>query len=170
MLELLSLPEYLHVLTNPVITHLLPVASILLVASLFVRGRILLVTSLILVTVASFSAWVVILFGQEAYEGVATLADSVGKDWLEVHMQRAELWAPLFYATAGVSLLALVLAAKWPDLAKRISAAPTVLANVASGFAGYIAYPAGKIRHEEFRNAEPPSEELHRAGENDHTH
>ncbi|MEZ5275551.1 MAG: hypothetical protein R3F07_04125 [Opitutaceae bacterium] len=167
MLELVSQPEYVHVLTNPVVTHLLPVAAVLLVASLFLRGRILLVTSLLLVTVASLSVWPVVRFGQQAHEEVDALADSTGRDWLEVHMQRAELWAPLFYATAGISLLALSVGAKWPNLAKRIAFAPAVLAIVASGVAGYIAYPAGKIRHEEFRTTEPPREELH---ENEHTH
>lgn len=170
MSELLNQPEYLHVLFNPVVTHALPLATLLLVAALFIASRALLTASLMFVVVAAAWAWPTIHFGQAGHDRVEAMADSTGEEWLAIHMRRAEFWEPLFYAAAGLALTALLVPIKWSQLAKPLAIITAVLAVAASIAAGYIANPAGKIRHKEFRNVDPPVRELMRAKEVEHLH
>ena len=100
---------------------------------------------------------------------VRELADEEGKAHLRLHMALAERWGKLYYATAGVAVLGLLAAWKWPRGFHALAVLAALLA-VASLVAGaVIAEAGGKVRHPEFRTG-PPAPEHHEDGDHDHTH
>ena len=163
MSKLLDQPEYLHVLVNPVMTHVLPIAAMGLLLALLARGTVAAKLFLLLVLFGAAAVWPTIHYGEQGYDRVRSMADSSGGDWLDVHRYRAEKSAPIFYATAAVALAALVAGWKWPERFMPLGWLALIVALAACAAAIRIAYPAGKIRHREFRHGPPPPAELQAA-------
>jgi hypothetical protein len=149
-------PEYIHVLINPLPVYGLAVGLIGLLIALILRSRPAQIATLIIVLVTAASAWPVYEFGEEAYDRVLSMADEPGRAWLDAHMERGERLIYLFYALAALTLVALVVPAKWPRSANALALIALVFGVVTLGCGGYIAYAGGKIRHREFRNVPPP--------------
>jgi disulfide bond formation protein DsbB len=149
-------PEYIHVLINPLPVYGLAIGLIGLLIALILRSRPAQIATLIIVLVTAASAWPVYEFGEEAYDRVLSMADEPGRAWLDAHMERGERLIYLFYALAALTLVALVVPAKWPRSANALALIALVFGVVTLGCGGYIAYAGGKIRHREFRNVPPP--------------
>ena len=144
-------PEYVHVLLNPMPVYGLAIGVLALVVALFVRSKPAQSIALGLVVLASASAWPVAHFGQNAYKEIRGKADEAGQQWLDEHMERAEKFVYVFYATALLGLAALVSQKKFPKAATSLAVA-TLIAGVASlGVGGWISKSGGQIRHSEFR-------------------
>ena len=163
MSELFSQPEYLHVLLNPILTHVLPVAAVGLLFAVILRSPAATKFGLLLVFISAAAVWPTVHYGHGGYDRVISMADSAGGDWLSIHMYRAENWEWVFYATAIVALASFVAALKWPKRLMHVGWLTTIVALFACATAVYVAYPAGKIRHREFRNGPPPAGELQKA-------
>jgi len=165
MLELLSKPEYQHVLLNHLPITGLAVALMALIGAWILGQRRAVIFSLFLVALFAASAWPVFATGEAAYDRVEALLYKEGQAWLDYHHELAEHWVWVFYLTAIVALGSGVLAmlrkewTKWAALLTVVSAG----ASLATGV--FIAEAGGKIRHEEFRNGPPPATEDH-----DHEH
>jgi hypothetical protein len=153
-------PEYLHVLVNPVLTHVLPFAALGLLLALLGRSQGGVKVGLILVLLGAAAVWPTIHYGREGFDRVRAMADTAGGDWLLVHRYRAEKSASVFYVTAGAALAALLLPRKWTKAVTSLNWLTLVLALLACAAAVRIAWPAGKIRHREFRHGDPPAAEL----------
>ncbi len=163
MNELLSRPEYLHVLVNPLLTHALPFAALGLLLALVCRSPGGTRLALALVLFSSAATWPAIHYGKTSYDRVTAMTDETGGDWLAVHRHRAEKCAWVFYAVATAALAALVLPRQWARTSAPLAWLALVLAGAACAAAAYVAYPAGKIRHREFRTGAPPATELQAA-------
>ena len=163
MSELFGQPEYLHVLVIPLLTHALPLAAVGLLLALAARSPAGVRLALVLVLVGAAAAWPAVHYGRLGFDRVNSMADAAGGDWLAVHRYRAEKSAPVFYATALLAAAALVAAWKWPKGFLPLSGIALVLALAASAAAARIAWPAGKVRHREFRHDPPPAAELQAA-------
>ncbi len=163
MSEIFGQPEYLHVLVNPVLTHVLPVAALGLLLALACRSPGATKLALFLVLLGAATVWPTIHYGRLAFDRVNSMADETGGNWLAIHRYRAEKSAPVFYAAAIVALAALVAARKWNKGFLPLSWFALILAMAACAAAARIAYPAGKIRHREFRHSAPPAAELQAA-------
>lgn len=163
MHQLLSQPEYLHLLVNPVLTHALPVAALALLVALIARSRGATRLALLLVAFTAGAVWPAVHYGQAGYDRLQSIADQPGGEWLDVHRHRAEQNEWLFYATAAVAVAALLAPLRWSRTATPLAALALGLALTASAVAAYIAFPAGKIRHRELRHGPPPAAELQQA-------
>ena len=122
-----------------------------LAVAFFLRRREAFLPALTIILVAGVSAWPVYVTGSEAYKPVRRIADDVGIDWLDAHMDRADLSVWVFYVMAGVAALALIFPRKWPDTARPLAFATVFMALSSLGVAAWIADAGGKIRHPEIR-------------------
>lgn len=161
--EFFSRPEYLHVLVNPVLTHVLPFAALGLLLALVGRSPGGTKIALVLIFLSGAAVWPTLHFGHEGFDRVRSMADATGGDWLLIHRHRAEKGAVIFYATAALALVALFASLKWQNGFVRLSWITLVVSLLACAAAIRIAAPAGKIRHREFRQADPPAAELQAA-------
>lgn len=156
-------PEYLHVLTNPVLTHALPLIALGLAVALAARSRPAIRLALVLTVLSAGAVWPAYFSGESAFDRVQAMTDSTGSDWLAIHRHRAEHAAWVFSATALVALVALLVPLKCPRSALPLALAALLAALAASLAGAWIAYPAGRIRHREFRRTPPPPAELQKA-------
>jgi hypothetical protein len=153
---MLDQPEYVHVVTNHLPLIGLPVAMLALIAALVTRDRTATFIGLALVGVLALSAWPVDHFGEEGYDRVLSMADEAGGKFLAYHRALAERWIFLYFLTAGVAALGLMLAWKWPRtlVISSILALALATASLAAGIV--IAKAGGAVRHREFRFDPPP--------------
>ena len=156
-------PEDRHVLVNPVLTHVLPFAALALLLALIGRRPGGTTIALVLVFLSAVAVWPTVHFGHGGFDRVRSMADATGGDWLLIHRHRAEKGAVIFYATAVLALGALFASLKWQKGFVRLSWVTLLVSLLACAAAVRIAAPAGKIRHREFRHADPPATELQAA-------
>jgi hypothetical protein len=149
-------PEYVHVLLNPLPVYGLLISWIALIAALISKSRRAHIVTLILVFVASISAWPVYEFGEQGYDRVLTMTDDDGHAWLDEHQERAQKLIYLFYLVAALSAAAIVVPVRWPRSSVPLAIAVVFLGGITLGAGCYIAYAGGKIRHREFRNEPAP--------------
>jgi plastocyanin len=158
-------PEYVHVLLNPLPVYGLTVGLIGLLIAICMRSRPATVATLVVVLISAAAAWPVYEYGQQAYDGVLSMADEAGRAWLAAHKARAENLIWFFYALAGLAVIALVVPIKWPRSSVWFAIAVLILGAISLGVGGYISYAGGRIRHSEFRNEPPPQQSPAGAGE-----
>ncbi|MHB1083111.1 MAG: hypothetical protein ACYC67_27210 [Prosthecobacter sp.] len=144
-------PAHLHLLTN----HM-PIFITL--SGLLAMGLALVWTkdpdrriALVLLLIGTLGGLVTYWLGQQAYKPVRGLADEMGQDWLDLHMERAEQVIWLFWIAALAITGALV--AEWRKLwyALPVTLLASVLAAGTLAVSGWIADAGGKIRHSEIR-------------------
>jgi hypothetical protein len=151
MLSELQNPAYQHVLINhlPIIGTAMGVLA--LVVGCLMRQRAALLPGLAVLFVAGVSAWPVYATGEQAYRPIRKIADDAGREWLDVHMERAEKATWVFYVMAGTAAIAGIAPLRWPRCSPLLVVF-TLLAALGSMAAGaYIAEAGGRIRHSEFR-------------------
>src|SRR3954466_12427634 len=156
ILGFLRQPEYLHVLINPLPVYGLSAGLIGLFIAVCLRNRAATIATLVVVLISAAAAWPAYELGEQAYDGVLSMSDEVGRAWLAAHKARAENLVWLFYAVAILSALALIVPIKWPAPSLWFAIAVLLLGGISLGAGGYIAYAGGKIRHGEFRTEPPP--------------
>ena len=150
-------PEYyIHVLLNPLPIYGLAVGLIALLAGIVSRSRAANICALIVVMITAASAWPVSEFGEAGYDIMYSRSDQTGDAWLSEHKARAERFIYCFYGLAALAALGILAPLKWPKSSAALAISVLGLGCVVLGMGGYIAYPAGKIRHSEFRTG-PPS-------------
>jgi disulfide bond formation protein DsbB len=147
----LEQPEYIHVLINPLPVYGLAMGLVGVIIGLALRSREARTGAFALILIAASSAWPVFHYGQQGYDRVKGMSDSEGEKWLDEHRQRGEQLIYVFYAVGALALVSI--GAEWKRLKGALPLAITtlVLAMVALGIGGYIAYAGGHIRHKEFR-------------------
>jgi hypothetical protein len=154
-------PEYVHVLLNHFPITGLFVACLFLLVAILNNNRSAQLISLVAVGVLALSAWPVAHYGEQAYDRVLSMTDDTGSLYLKHHEELADRWIFLYYLTAGVAAVSLVVGWKKPKFL-RLAAGVVALLAVGSLIAGaVIADCGGKIRHREFRYGPPPSEQHH---------
>jgi hypothetical protein len=158
MSGILSHPEYLHVLLNPIPVYGLACGLFALMLGFVMKSRPARIVALALVSLSAASAWPVSHFGEKAYDNVMMAADDAGVRWMDDHKARAEKVIIVFYALAILALAAIVLPLKWPHADLPLSCAALATAIAVLAMAGWIAYAGGRIRHSEFRAEAKASE------------
>ena len=148
---MLDQPEYLHVVTNHLPLIGLLVAMLALIAALATQNRTATLIGLSLVCLLALSAWPVYHYGGEGYDRVLSMSDEAGAKFLEHHKALAERWIFLYFVTAGVAGLGLMLAWKWPRtlVASSVLALALTAGSLTAGMV--IAKAGGAVRHREFR-------------------
>ncbi len=157
----------MHVLINPMPVYGLSMGVVAMLVALIYRRRPVIVAALILIFLAGLSAWPTYHYGQAAYDRVKSMSDTVGGQWLDEHMARAEKLIYVFYVLAAVAVTGVFAPLKWPRTSTPLAVGTLVLAIGTLGVGGWISYPAGHVRHKEFRFEPPPTA---KAEEHTHTH
>jgi hypothetical protein len=159
MLDELRLPEYVHVLLNPLPVYATVMGVIALAVALLMRSRQAQLTGLLIIFIGCGSVWPVVEYGEKAYDRVKSMSDTVGGQWLNVHADRAHDAEWFFYVTAGLAVASMIANWKFSKPGKWLTIVTLVAAIVCVGLAGWISYAGGKIRHTEFRTGPPPTAE-----------
>jgi len=154
-LDLLKKPEYIHVVLNHLVIYGTILGAVGLAISLILRSRAAQITALVITFIAAGSAYPVLVSGQRAYKPVRDMADDATQGALDEHMDRTEKTINVFYLLALISLAAVLAPIKWPNLGPALAAVTLALALLCFGLSLYIAQQGGRIRHPEFRPAEP---------------
>ena len=149
-------PEYVHVVINHLPIFGTAVSALVLLMGILFRSRPVQMAGCFLVMLTTLSYWPVANTGEDAYDRVKAMSNVVGKEWLEVHGTRADKSGWVFYTTAALAAVGLVMLwKKWKwSFAAAILA--FLFAAVSVGASFWIASAGGKIRHSEFRSG-PPS-------------
>ena len=156
LLRHLKQPEYVHVLLNPIPVYGMVAGVIALIAALFTQGRAAKLIGLGLVFLAGASVWPVVHYGQAGYDRVYAMSNRDAQQWLELHMDRAERWEYLFYATAALAAVSIISLWKFPAAGRPLLVVTCAFAFVCVGVGGWIGHAGGQVRHSEFRDGPPP--------------
>lgn len=164
-LKALQQPEYVHTLLNPIPIYGLVVGVIALIMALLWRKVSAQKAALVIVFLTSLSVWPVMYFGDNAKERIIPMnADPDGEAWLSAHEHRADSVVWVYYATAALSLAALVVPRFSPKARMPLVILTALLGCGALVAGSYIAYAGGRIRHREFRTEPPPPKVSEREG------
>jgi glucose dehydrogenase len=160
-LQQLKQPEYVHVLLNPIPVYGTLCGLVALIVALILRSRPAQIVAYVIVILSTLSAWPVSEYGDRAYDRVYSMSNPDAQQWLDVHRHRVDLGIYVFYATALVAAVALVLPRFRPrtQLPLAIATLVLVLASLVTG--GWISQAGGKVRHSEFREGPPPHPVAH---------
>src|SRR5437016_942539 len=146
MLQHLQKPEYVHVLLNPLPVYATAMGALALALGLLMRSRQAQVVALIVVIVGCAAAYPVLRYGQRGYDRVYAMSKPDAQQWLDLHMRRAETFQYLFYATALLSLDALVAMWKWQKAVLPLALATLLAAVISLAVAGWISHAGGQVR------------------------
>lgn len=145
-------PEYIHVLLNPLLGYGLGLGVLLLAGGFLLRNRTTRNLGLIVTAACAASAWPVLVFGQHGYNSLSPMLDTESHQWLDTHMERAERFIYLFYATAVLGVAALAFLKKSPKAATILAALTLGTGVISLGVGAWIARAGGEVSHSEFRN------------------
>ena len=148
-------PEYLHVVINHLPVFGLPVSALALLLGLLFRNRAVQITGCFLVMLTALSFWPVKETGEDAEDRVQAMSDEAGREWLEVHGERADKTGWIFYTTAALAAASLVMLWKKWKWATASAVLVFLFAAVCVSASFWIASAGGKIRHSEFRTSPP---------------
>lgn len=148
---------HLHLLSNHVPIFVTLSGLIVMATGLWSKNRGIAQVALTLMFLGIAGGILTFWLGQQAYKPVRGLADSVGQDWLDLHMERAEQVIWVFWVAGSGVATAWVLGWKKHRLATPAAMISAVLGLSTLGLSTWIADAGGKIRHSEFRlRATPP--------------
>jgi len=165
MLELLSKPEYQHVLLNHLPITALAAALVALLGSWILGQRRATIFCIFLVALFAATIWPVAATGDAAHDRVEALVYKEGAAWLAYHNHLVDLWGWVYYLTAVAALAGGIMAILRKEWTKWAALLTSLLAVASLAAGTIIAEAGGKIRHEEFRNGPPPAVAEHDHGD-----
>lgn len=154
-------PAHLHLLTNHMPIFITLSGLLALGLSLLWKNAPARRIALVLLLVGMVGGLMTYWLGQQAYKPVRGLADEVGQDWLDLHMERAEQVIWLFWLAVITTAGALVAAWRAVRFELPLTLAAGALAAVTLAVSGWIADAGGKIRHAEIRGDAKATPEAH---------
>lgn len=146
-------PEYFHVLLNPFPMYGVAAGAFFLFFSLLRKKES--APALIWLILMSLITAGAIYFGQQGYDRLYSTLDPEARQWLDVHMKRAEDFLIIFHLVGVAALASLITRHKWPRVAQSLGWVTFVLALICVGLGGWISRAGGQIRHSEFRHDSP---------------
>jgi len=149
-------PEYVHVLLNPIPVYGTLSGVLALIVGLILRSRPAQIVAYVIVILSTLSAWPVSEYGEHAYNRVYSMSNADAQRSLDVHMHRADRGVYVFYATAFIAAVALILPWFRPRGQLVLAVATLVFALAALVTGAWIGHAGGKVRHSEFREGPPP--------------
>lgn len=147
---------HLHLLTNHLPIFVTLSGLIAMAVGLCSKNRGIAQVALTLMFLGIAGGILTFWLGQQAYKPVRGLADGVGQDWLDLHMERAEQVIWVFWVAGSGVATAWVLAWKQHRLSFPAAMVAAALGISTLGLSGWIADAGGKIRHDELRGVISP--------------
>ena len=154
-------PEYIHVLLNPLPVYATGMGVIALAGALLLKSRAAQIVALAIVLIGTASAGPVIYYGHRAYDRVYAMSGPDAQQWLDLHEDRAEDGAWVFYLAAALAALGMAAPWKFPKTARPLGMAALLAAVAALGAGACISRAGGQVRHSEFRDGPPPHPVVH---------
>ena len=158
-------PAHLHLLTNHMPIFITLSGVLALALALLWKNEPSRRIALILLLMGTVGGMMTYWLGQQAYKPVRGLADEVGQDWLNLHMDRAEQVIWLFWLSTLTTTAALVAAWRGLRFSLPLTLAAGALAAATLAVSGWIADAGGKIRHTEIRGEAKVVPEIHSGAE-----
>jgi len=149
-------PEYVHILLHPLPVLGLAVAVICLVLGLVFKSKGAVGISLFLIALTAASAYPLFQSGEKAEHLLEDGFDKESSAWVDEHESRAETAIYLFYVTAFVAVVALVIRPVVPGFARGATWAALALACLCILAGAWIGSAGGRINHPELRDAPAP--------------
>lgn len=147
---------HLHLLTNH-IPIFVTLSGLVILAWAFIRKEISLVQpALMLIALGVLGGVITYWLGEQAYRPIRRLADEVGQDWLDVHMERADQIIWIFWLSLASAVAAMIATWKNFKFSGTLCLIAGALAAGSLAAAGWVADAGGKIRHSEVRSSPPP--------------
>jgi hypothetical protein len=155
-MSFLGQPEYVHVMLHPLPVIGLLIAVIGLILGLIFKGKAAVTISLLLIATTAGSAYFVYETGEGAEDRIEDILDEDSQGWLHEHEERTEVAIYLFYVTAFVALLAVIMGPIMPGFARGMTWATLALACFSILAGGWIGRAGARIGHPELRGEEVP--------------
>lgn len=184
-MQILTQPEYAHVLLNPLPVYGVGIGVVVLCCALLLRNRPVEIVALAIIAVSSLSAWPVSLLGHKAHARLEEKLSADSNKWMQYHEETANAAVIVALAAALISVGALsVPSRKYPKLAVTLTILSLLSGATSLAMSGRASHAGGRIRHEEFRTEPPPDvaephhhheesgdgKELHEESGHSHTH
>jgi hypothetical protein len=155
-MSFLGQPEYVHVMLHPMPVIGLLIAVIGLILGLIFKGKAAVTISMLLIAVTAGSAYFVYESGEGAQDRIENILDKDSNGWLHEHEERTEVAIYLFYVTAFVALVAVIMGPIMPGFARGMTWATLALACFSILAGGWIGRAGVRISHPELRDQEVP--------------
>ena len=152
-------PEYLHVLLNPMPVYGMAAGAFMLIISLLRQERDSSPILSWLVLVAIVTGFV-FHYGEKGYDRVLAMSNAEARDWLDVHMHRAEMLVYFFYIVGVTAVASLLARKRRPKIGRTLEWVTAILALISVGLGGWISQAGGQVRHSEFREGSPTAAQL----------
>lgn len=149
---------------NPLPVYGMAAGAFLLLVSMVTRNSKEQLGALLWFVVIGFMTWAAFRYGRMGYDRVLAMSNGEAQAWLEVHMQRAETFEWVYYATGLSALGALLSRKKRPRAAQALAWVTFLLAAASVGAGGWISQAGGQVRHSEFRDGPPTVALIRRHG------
>jgi hypothetical protein len=150
--SLLQKPEYVHVALNHLPVVGLGVSAVALSIAMLAKSRGATLGCMLLALIMAASVWPVVESGESAYNRIRAVSDPDGASILRQHMNVAERWAWIYYATALVTAISMLVAWKKPRFINLAGVAVVGLSLCAVAVGVRVAKLGGEVRHPEFRS------------------
>jgi hypothetical protein len=154
-----SLPRdaaHFHLLTNHIPIFVTLSGLLILAWTLIRKERRLVQPALMLLLLGALGGMITYWLGEQAYRPIRSLADEVGQDWLDVHMERADQIIWIFWLSLASTVAAMIAAWKSFKFSGALCLIAGALAAGSLAAAGWAADAGGQIRHSEVRSSPPP--------------
>ena len=155
-MEALTRPEYLHVLLNPLPVYGVAIGVFTLAVAMVCRSRQVQLAALIIIAVASASAWPAAQLGHRAHARLEAKLSSESNQWLQHHEQLGDKSAVAAVVCAATALAAVLIPRKYPKATSPLAAGALVLGIFSLAASAWASQAGGRVRHEEFRMGPPP--------------
>lgn len=130
-------------------------AAPLLLFGLAARSRGAKEAGLVLILLTSLVTLATGKVGQRTYDRVYNRIELESRQWLDVHMERAEGAQGAFYLTGLIAAFSLVMSRRNIEWERRAAGGALSGALLCSALGGWIAHAGGQVRHSEFRMGPP---------------
>jgi putative copper export protein len=165
-MAILDQPQTVHLLLHPLPVIGLTIAVIGLVLGLVFKSKGGISIALFLIALCAASAYLVYQSGEKTEHLLEDGFDKETAAWVQEHESRAETAIYLFYVTAFVAVVALVIRPVIPGFARGATWASLALACLCILAGAWIGHAGGRISHPDLRDestpplpAPPPAEE-----------
>lgn len=159
---------HLHLLTNHIPIFVTFSGVLILGWALVRKEQATLRPALLLLLLGIGGGLLTYWLGEQSYRPVRPIADEIGQEWLDLHMDRAEQLIWIHWLALSSTLAAAIATSKSLRVSCFLCWTACVFGAATVGTAAWIADAGGKIRHSEIRPKNPPAADASESAPHEH--